>query len=319
MKNVLAIICVCALSAAAHAASPSPKGAKTTLHVEYTFISKGERLSTSRDQHNTWDVKRTVILDAEFVADEARAFGVMHDKDAAQAQNIAALKSKTEGAMAKAQPTMNDMMKIVQECGGADSQASQDCIQKKVSSYGNAMSDAQLGRMKSAGADVAEINRMTTGSRFQLWKMTSQSGTYSVAENVSHQVFEMTCTATKICRRDTKISGTGPVPMPPGGRSIAGAAMFEVDTQMSNVVVQFPVPLAVLETTQNVTTTIPGDTTAGQTRTVLKPFYLQASQAITLPLPQDLGSVSGRKTFPVQGLDHEGGEIAVTWRFSRPR
>jgi hypothetical protein len=187
-----------------------------------------------------------------------------------------------------------------------------------VTSYGNTMSDAQVEQMKSAGSDVAGLKQATTGSRFQLWKMVSQSGSYQVSETLMHQIYELTCTESKICRRDTTIKGGGPVAMPPGVKTIAGAAMFEVDTVKGDLVLQLPVPLTALETRTEVATTVPGET-GGSTTTPLKPFYLQAAKKMTLALPASLGSVSGRREIAVPGQLHEGGKITVTWRFSAPQ
>lgn len=314
MKKLVLSIVVCALSATAHAQLVAPKGAKATLKVEYTYLSAGDFWGSARDTHDTWNVKRTATMTAVYAADAPQAFGMLHSKDAKQNQDIQQVQAKANATMAKMQPTMGDMMKIVQDCGGGDTKESQACIEKKVSNYGNNMSDAQLGQMKSAGEDVSALNKMATGNRFQLWKLTSQSGEYLVSEDLFHQVFEMTCTATKPCKRTTRISGGGKVPAPPGGASIAGASVFEVDSEKHDLVLQLPVPLAALDAQQTVVTNIQGET-GGTSRVTVRPWMMPAMKPMTISIATDLRSVSGQKDIEIPGRQHEGGVLRVSWQF----
>ena len=92
-------------------------------------------------------------------------------------------------------------------------------MEKATTEYGNNME--MTPDIKSAGADIAAVQKTMSGTRFQLWQSTSQSGTYSIDENISKQVFEMTCTDTKVCKREVTTKGSGAIPAPPGSKSIA--------------------------------------------------------------------------------------------------
>jgi len=190
-------------------------------------------------------------------------------------------------------PMMADMQKIAAKCGN-----DQNCLMNEMNTVASAMQQS--------------------ASQYQLWRSVSQSGTYSIDELHHHQVFEMTCNKTdKLCRREETRKGSGPVPAPAGGQSTAGASMLEVNSAKKELVVSLPVPLAPLNYTQTVVTTVPGEK-GGVTQTVAKPWMLRASKPMTVTIPTDLKSVSGTQSFKLDGTYDEGGTVTVKWRFSAP-
>ena len=141
----------------------------------------------------------------------------------------------------------NDVMAMAAKCGismdgpnvsAAEEKAQEACMEKATAEYGNNMQ--MTPEIKSAGADIAAVKKMATATRFQLWQSTSQSGTYSIDESISKQVFEATCTETQVCKRVVTTKGSGAIPPPPGGKSIAGASMLEVDSTGRDMVFNSP-------------------------------------------------------------------------------
>jgi hypothetical protein len=324
MKTLLAAIAYLGAASLAHAELIAPAGAKATLEVEYVYTSEGSYASPSRDQTSKWNVRRVVKLTAEYAADAPQPFGVMHEKDPQQRADAQEQQARAASAQKKMQPTMADMMKIAAECeaestekegpqqGQVNEARNQACLTRKVSSYGSSMEPTS--DLTSAGADIEAMGK-PTAARFQLWRLVSQTGTYSVDEQLEKQVFEMTCTATKVCKRVELRRGGGAVPAP-AGKSVAGASMFEVDAAKKDVMLALPVPLAPLDVTRTVTTSIPGDQ-GGTSQVVTPPFMLRAAKAMPVAAPGDLPSASGRKSFVVEGPQAEGGTLTVTWKLSR--
>lgn len=301
MNKYIAVIVAAALSASAHAEVMAKKGATATLKVNYTFTSSGDYLSPSKDQRRTWNVKRVVDLAVDYVADPAQQFGVLHQNDKDQKQDIEEKQKQAAALTSKMQPTMNDMMKIVQEC-----KENEECISKRVSAYGNQMQ--KPADIKQTQAAIGELAG-TGMPRFQLWRSKSQTGIYSIGEKVEFQVFEMTCTAAKICKRTTTTNGSGSVGEP-AGRSTGGASMFEVDGLNSNLVLMLPVPLVPLATETKVVTTIPNDPTIGG-KGFAKPM-LNNVKPITVTLHGQINS-SGTMRIPVEGKFEEGGLLTINW------
>lgn len=291
------------------------KGARVRLDVEYTFASAGRYESSSKDQTRVWDSRKTVTMSAIYSADAPQAFGALHADDPEQKKSVADLRSATAKAATKMAPTMNDMMKLMDECGGADTPQQQACIEKKVAEYANTNRDSLNATRKSVQGDAAALSKAATDKRFQLWNLVSQSGQYQFSEQVTSQVFEMTCTKTKKCERIVVRKGGGAIPPPPGGKSPAGSSMFEVDSTAKNAVIRLPMPLAPLQVEQTVTTTIP-DETGGKSTVPVPPWMAKAVTPITVPVPTDLASASGTKTLNVAGSYEEGGKLTITWKFT---
>ena len=292
-----------ALTGAAQATPIAKKGAKATLKVQYVFSSKGNYYSPSKDQKRDWLVRRMVDLTTVYEADTAQPFGALHQNDGAQKSMVQDLQAKSAKTQAKAQPMMADVMKIVQECHEDEA-----CISKRVSEYGDKM--PVPSDLKETSQDIKDMARPGM-PRFQLWRSKSQSGTYSVGEQVDFQVFELTCTATKVCKRTTTTKGSGPIADPPGGRSTAGASMFEVDGWKGDIVIMLPVPLAPLATETTVQSSIANDPMKGG-KGFAKPMMTNI-KPITVSLPGDKVEASGSQSFKIDGNFEEGGLLTVNW------
>ncbi len=322
MKYATALLLMTVV-ASAHADVLVPKGAKGTLTVEYVFTSAGKHTTGSKEQIDIWNVKRTVNLTTQFAADAPQAFGVLHQDDSKQKAEMATLQAKTTSAHKKLEPMQNDMMALAAKCGitmdGADVSAAEEkaqeaCMEKAAAEYGNNME--MTPEIKSAGADIAAANKIASGTRFQLWRSTSMTGTYSIDETISKQVFEMTCTETRVCKRVVTSQGSGAIPAPPGGKSTAGASMLEVDSTGLDMMLNLPMPLAPLPITKTVTSSIMDDDTKGGPG-FAGMWTTPANKPITVTIPGDRKSMSGTKTITVPGNQAEGGTLTVNWRFTR--
>jgi hypothetical protein len=312
MKIAMALLLV-AFTVSAHAELLAPKGAKGQLKVEYVFVSSGGSTAAAKDVITKWRVRRVIDITAQYSADAPAPVGTLHTSDISEVQ------SRTKSAAKKLQPMVMDMHAVAAKCGvsltsGADiSKAQEACIEKGVSDYGNNME--MTPDIKSAGADIAAVSQAMKSGRYQLWQNISQSGTYQVDEEHNRQVFELTCTAAKTCKRSDIRKGGGPIPAPPGNNSGAGFSMLEVDTVSKDMVIVLPVPLAPLTYTQTVTTNIPDET--GSTQQSVAPVLLGGElQRITVSIPGGMAS-SGTKTIPVKGNGAEGGTLTVNWQFTR--
>jgi hypothetical protein len=319
MQKSVIILAALGVSAAAHAELLAPKGATAELEVKYVFTSTGDVTSSSKDQIDKWRVRREVSLAARYAADAPQPFGSLHKPDGKQQADMAGLKTRSANAKTKMDPMANDMVAIAARCGvtmtsGSTSKEQEACIEKAVSNYANNMQGTS--EADSAREDISAMGQTMAGTRFQLWRLTSQRGTYSIDEEHHHQVFEMTCTASKVCRRDDIRKGAGNVPAPPGGRSVAGSSMVEIDTATKDAVITLPLPLAPLEYTQVVTSSIPGEQNSTK-KTAAPPWMLRAAQPMTVSIPGNVANVSGTKTIPVEGKGADGGTITVTWQFTR--
>ena len=313
MKIATALLLV-AISASAHAELLAPKGAKGQLKVEYVFVSSGGYTSAAKDVITKWRARRVVDITAQYTADAPMAVGTLHASD------TSAVQARTKSAAKKLEPMAMDMMAMAAKCGvtmegsGEVTKAQEACLEKGVSDYGNNME--MTPDIKAAGADIAAASQAMKSTRYQLWQNTAQSGTYLVDEEHHRQVFELTCTAAKTCKRSDIRKGGGPIPTPPGAESSAGFSLLEVDAVSKDVVIVLPVPLAPLTYTQTVTTNIPDET--GSTKQSIAPLMFGGEmQRITVSIPGNAAKLSGTKTIPVKGDGAEGGTLTVNWQFTR--
>lgn len=313
MKIATALLLV-AFAASAHAELLAPKGAKGQLKVEYVFVSSGGFTAQAKDVITKWRVRRVIDITAQYMADAPAPVGTLHTSDTSDVQ------SRTHSAAKKLQPMVMDMYAVAAKCGvsltnGDDiSKAQEACIEKGVADYGNNME--MTPDIKSAGADIKAVSQAMKSTRYQLWQITSQSGTYTVDEEHHRQVFEMTCTAAKTCKRSDIRKGGGPIPAPPGSQSGAGFSLLEVDTVNNDMVIVLPTPLVPLKYTQTVTTNIPDET--GSTQQSVMPLLLGGDmQRITVSIPSGVANLSGTQAIPVKGEGAEGGTLTVNWKFTR--
>ena len=319
MKYALVLLLAMAASSA-HAQLLAPKGAKAQLTVEYKFTSSGGYTSPAKDVVDKWNVQRSITMTAQYAADAPQAFGVLHKDTASQKSEMAALQAKTTSAHKKLEPMQNDVMALAAKCGitmdGADVSAAEEkaqeaCMEKAIANYGNNME--MTPEIKSAGADIADIQKTMSGTRYQLWQQTSQSGTYSIDETISKQVFEMTCTESKVCKRVETTKGGGAIPA--SGTKVGGVSMVEVDSTGRDMMLTLPMPLAPLPITKAVTTTIIDDDAKGGPG-FASLWTMPANKPITVTIPASIKSVSGTKTIAIAGNQAEAGTLTVNWKFA---
>lgn len=307
MKYACALLMIL-FAASAQAQLIVPQGTKATLKVSYQFKSDGKVVTPAKDRKSNWRVLRVVDITANYVAEAPQPFSALRKDDPGQKQDMASLQSKIAGVHETMQPTMNDMMKIVEQCNEEE-----DCISRAISAYGNQMDPATI---KTGKAQVAAATRMATAPRFQMWKLTSQTGTYHIDEEVTRQVYETTCTDTIVCKRIEIRKGAGNIAPPVGGKRGDGASFLEVDSTKKDMMAMLPMPLAPLTYTRTTTTTIP-DETGGTRKEVSGPWMLKGNQPEAVAIPGELRTVSGTQTYKVDGEEDAGGTLTVTWTFTR--
>ena len=296
----LVLLLLSSLAASAQAQLLVQKGARATLQVEYLYTAAGKS-GSHNDSIDEWKVRRVVNMTAQYVAEEPMAIGVLHKPDAAQQAAIDTKQAQVQAFAKKMEPTVADMMKIAERCG-----EDEGCISKAIAEYGNQMDVKEVQARKAEGQAFVK----TGAPRYQLWKLTSQSGTYEVDENNSRQVFEMTCTQTRVCKRTVITRGKGTI-----GSSVEGASLLEVDNTNKDIEAKMPVPLQPLKVESQVQSNIPDDDfKAEQT---LPARMLRTAESLTLAIPGNALQASGTQTLKGTGAGAESGTLTVKWTFKR--
>lgn len=317
------LVCMTSMLAiSAHAEVIAPTGQKATLQVEYVFTSAGKYVSPSKDQKRDWNAKRTVTLTAHYVADAAQAMGALHKDDPKQRQQMAAMQSKVAVTAKKMEPTMADMMAITEKCereaalpnDRQDEAKFEACIGQAITGY--KMADEQQASANEARQVASGISAQMSAQRFQLWKLVSQDGQYTIDETYHRQVYEMTCTDVKVCESSETRRGGGRLPSPPGKPGV-GVSLLEVDAEKKDIVLMLPMPLAPLTFTRTLTTSIPDEKNVTSKSDVMPIQWMMKAQQITAPIPADLRAVSGSKSYPIEGQNEEKGTVTVNWKFTR--
>jgi hypothetical protein len=194
MKAVIAWVVCLSVTSLAHAELLAPKGAKAQLKVEYVFASSGKVITGSKERIDIWNVRRVVNVMAQYTADAPQAVAVLHADDAKQKTEMAGVQARVMSANKKLEPMQNDVMAMMAKCGitmdgpsvsAAEEKAQEACMEKSVTEYGNNVQ--MTPDIKSAGQDIAAVQKTMSGTRFQLWQSTSLSGTYSIDESISKQ------------------------------------------------------------------------------------------------------------------------------------
>jgi len=305
MKKSLVSIGVMAsllLAGAAHAELLAAKGAKATVKVEYVYVAVG--MKKDKYDPREWKVNRSATVTALFEAQKAQALAQMRTMEAGQMADLKDKQATAISAAKKMEPTMNDMLKIVEKCGESEA-----CIEKEIEAYGNSM---QLTpEIKSAGKDIEKLSKQD-GPRYQVWRALSQTATYSVDEFYKGQSGDPLCLEKpgQRCRREETRKGQGAVTPPPGAKN-AGSGFFEVDAQKKDIVLALPTPIGPLACTSVVKSDFPDERsgssqcTAGLGQVSFKP--------ITVTIPGDLKKLSGSQELKSEGAEGESGTLTVRW------
>ncbi len=96
-----------------------------------------------------------------------------------------------------------------------------------------------------------------------------------------------------------------------------GVSLLEVDSEKKDIVMMLPLPLAPLSFTRTLTTSIPDEKNATSKSDVMPIQWLMKAQQITVAIPADLRTVTGSKTYPIEGQNEEKGTVTVNWTFTR--
>jgi hypothetical protein len=307
MKYVHALL-IALLASSAQAQLIVPKGTQATLKVTYQFKSDGNVEASSKDRKARWRATRVVEITANYVAEAPQAFSALRQEEPQNRQNMASLQTKVETAQKTLQPTMNDMLKIAEKCN-----EDEDCITRELTAYGNQMDPGTIQKGKQ---QVDEVMQAATATRYQMWKLVSQRGTYRIDEEITKQVYEMTCTETRVCRSVETRKGAGDIAPPAGGKRGDGVSFLEVDSVNKDILGVLPVPLSQMTYTRTVNTTIP-DETGGVTQETSPPWMLKANKPDAVRIPGALTTVSGSQTYKVDGAEDQGGTLTVNWTFTR--
>ena len=288
----------------------APKGAKGTLTVEYTYASNG-KTQDQNDSHQ-WNVKRTVKLRADMVAQAPQSLSSMNEMDAGQKADMKAKQERAKSAQEKLAPLQADIQKIMEKCGEDEA-----CLQREIQKYGMANSDsATMNSAMSARGDVEAVSKQGP-ARYQMWTAASQSGTYSIEESRKDVVADPACGASLHCTTDENAKGAGDVPLPPGARAgtpAPGAAFAEVDAEGKTLTLTLPVPLSTLPYTKTVKSNAPG------TRSGTFPAQVRCPPKDLKPVQVALKgggrSESGTEEIPIAGAGPDGGTLTVRWTFT---
>ena len=304
MKYAFALVLL-TLTSAAQAQLLVPKGSKATLQVQYLYTAEG---NSGRDKNvdaiDEWKVRRALNLTARYVAEEPTAIGVLHQSET-QTAALNAKARQAEDFGKKMEPTYADMMKIAEHCGDDES-----CVEKAISEYANKMDLKDMQARKGEASAIFKVDP----PRYQLWKVTAQTGSYEIDELVTRQVFEMTCTQMKVCKRTVTRTGKGAIPAPPGG-AVDSASLLEIDSVGKDIAAKMPMPMRELPTKTNVQSSIPDDDY--QAAMSLPMHQFKNADTLTLAITSGQLPASGTKTIKNTGKGAESGTLTVTWTFKR--
>lgn len=307
---VLATALAAALAAPAVADVLAARGTKATLTVEYTYASNGKK-QDQNDSHQ-WNVKRTVQLRADMVAQAPQSVSSLNEMDATQKADLKTKQEKARNAQEKMAPLQADIQKIMEKCGEDEA-----CMQREIQKYGMANSDsATMNSARSARGDIEAASQQGP-ARYQLWNAASQTGTFAIEETRKDVVADPACGASLHCTTDENARGSGDVPPPPGARAGApapGAAFAEIDAEGKTLTLVLPVPLSTLPYTKTVKSNSPG------TKSGTFPAQVRCPPKDLKPLRVALKSggrsEAGTEEIPIAGAGADGGTLTVRWSFA---
>jgi hypothetical protein len=183
-----------------------------------------------------------------------------------------------------------------------------------VATYG--LTQGASPQLQSARAGIAAASRQD-GPRYQAWRALSQTGTYTINEMYRGQTADPACMEKPRarCNRQENRKGGGELQPPPGSRVSPSVAQFEVDSLKRDVFLTLPVPLSAMSYTREVKSDFPEET-SGFSQAVLNFPVLRKLKPLTIAIPADLRTLSGREIIKVDGEGAEGGSLVVNWRFA---
>jgi hypothetical protein len=301
MKRLITGILAMSTGLLAQAQMLVAPGTTATLTVEYDYSAAGSK--PDKYDPRDWKVSRKVSITAQLVADKQQPLPSMHPLDSAQQADMKGKQEKSKSVAKTMAPMAGDMMSIVAKCGEDEA-----CITRAVQQYSSTVQ--MTPELKQAGADIKSIGE-TGPARYQMWKLVSQTGTYSVDETYNATTTEVgEGTSEKNTRSETR-KGGGAMPGPSSGKSVSGAAVLEVDTVRKDIALSLPMMLGVPSVTRTVKSTVAGQSGTSQ---LPMPGLTGQPKTITVAIPAGLNNASGTETTKGTGAEGEGGTMKVTWR-----
>lgn len=314
------IAVVLPLAAQAHAADAfAPVGAKATLTVEYRFEAKGKK-QDKYDLHE-WNVKRGADVVAELVAQKPQPLSMMKAPEAGQMAKITQQQGQAQKMATQMAPMMADVQAIMARCGD-----NEKCIERETMKMGAALSGTQqLDDTLKLGKETAAV--MQPGAnRYQRWQAGNQKASYTLDESWHVVHADPIClTLPKArCTHDMTRKGGGEMAPTPS------LAQAEVDVQSSTMLLQLPVPQALLAYVETHSTDEPQGThdTAtpkgaqkGQTALRLTADGKSIPALLTVPLKGGWRSQAGEQAVSLgagawHGAPGEPGKLTVRWRLN---
>ena len=307
MKTLMIMAAALAASTTAQAQLLVAKGTKATLRVQYEYLVTGGKPDKYYPQE--WQVHRAFDITVQLAANPQQPWSAFRPMEKQQVADMQNKQAHAAAALRKAEPTMNDMMKIVDKCGEKEA-----CIHKAVTTYG--LTQGASPQLQSARADIAAASRQD-GPRYQTWRALSQTGTYTVNEMYRGQTADPACMERPRarCNRQENRKGGGELRPPSGSRGSPSVAQFEVDSVKRDVFLKLPVPLSAMTYTREVNSDFPGET-SGFSQSVLNFPVLLELEPLTIAIPPDLRTLSGKEIIKVDGEGAEGGSLVVNWQFA---
>lgn len=318
----VAVMAVVVLAGTVHAADFAPAGAKATLSVEYRFVSKGSD-APSKDgvfKVREWDVLRSAEVVAVLEATKPQPMPAMHPVDAQQQAKQRKQQKQVAQSAAQMAPMMAGAQAIVAKCG-----EDEKCIERETMKIGAGLAGTQqLDDTLKSGRETAAVLK-PGADRYQRWQGKSQTGRFEITErwHVVHKDPICMSLPRGQCTHDLERKGGGE--FAPSG----SAAMMEIDTQGSTMMLALPGPIGLLAYTETQSTDEPSGT--HDTPTAKGPVKSQ----MPLRLAGDNKSVGGPIKLALKGgwrsqsgqqvvnlgaggwhsVSGEPGKLVVTWRF----
>lgn len=314
-----------ALAVAAAAADPSgaadtfaPVGTKATLVVAYRFEAVGRK--EDKTDLREWRVKRGAEVVAELVAQKPQPLPGMQPLEAGQTAKLQQQQAQMQKTATQMAPMMADAQAVVTKCGGDEK-----CIEREVMKMGAGMAGTkQLDDTLKTGKETTAV--MQPGAdRYQRFEGRTQKASYTIDESWHVVHADPICMSLPKarCTHDMARKGGGDIAPSPS------IAQVEIDVQAGTMVLQLPVPLAVLAYVETQSTDEPPGT--HDTPTPKGPQNGQLPLRVTsdgksnpapvkVPLKGGWRTQSGEQVVPMgagswHGASGDSGNLVVRWRF----
>ena len=331
MTRLLLALLVAALGLPALAADAfAPAGAKAILSVDYAYASTGRKSSQGMYDPYEWRVRRNLSLEAQLAAKAPSAMPTVQVMDDVQVSRVEDQQAKAQSMATQMAPMQGDIQKIMARCGD-----NEDCISREIRKLGDAMAKdpKRMAAMDAVKKDARSF-ASPGGMRYQAWRPTSQKGSYLIDELVQISVTDPICASKpkRRCTREETRKGSGEVRAPADARSkgnvgaVAGLSAVELDAQKERLAILLPVPLAMLEYTETITSDEPDGThetpipRGARKREAF--FRVSASEAgymhevpFTVALKDGWRDQAGVQVVKLKGDFGDGGTLTIRWRF----